>query len=90
VFQDFGNFIDTGLGDFIFPETSESDVKDSTIFRGIDMLSGEHLVTVLLNTGFTDQFEKVGENGLCDQVFGVVEEKSVGGIGRGHIFLGEL
>jgi hypothetical protein len=90
VLQDSRDFINTRLGDVIFPETPECDVKDGTILRGVDMLAGEHLVTVFLDARFADQFEKGVQNGLRDQVLGIVEEESVGGIGRSNIFPGEF
>src|SRR6267154_2859065 len=58
VFQDFGNFINTSLGNIIRPETAKSDMKDCTVLRGVDMFACEHLVTVLLDTGLTNQIEK--------------------------------
>jgi hypothetical protein len=58
VFQDFGNFINTSLGNVIRAETAKSDMKDCTILRGVDMFASEHLVTVLLDTGFTNQIEE--------------------------------
>lgn len=88
--QDFWDFINTRFGNVIFPETSKRDVKDRTILRGVDMLSGEHLVTVLLDARFTGQIEKGLQDGLRDQVLGVVEEESVGRIRRSDILLGEF
>jgi hypothetical protein len=54
------------------------------------MLSSEHLVTVLLDARFADQVEKGIQNGLRDQVLGIVEKESVGGVGRSNILLGEF
>jgi len=90
VLQDLRDFVDPRLGNFISPETSKGDVKDRTILRGVDMLSGEHLVTVPLDARLAGQFEKSVQDRLRDQVLGIVEEESVGGIGCSDILLGEF
>ena len=90
VLQDLRDFVDPKLGNVVCAEASKSDVEDCTILRGVDMLSSEHLVTVLLDARFADQFEESVQDGLRDQVLGIVEEESVGGIRGSNILLREL
>jgi len=90
VLQDLRDFVDPRLRNVVCPETTKCDVKDRTIFRGVDMLSGEHLVTVPLDARLAGQVEKSVQDGLRDQVFGIVEEESVGGIRGSDILPGEF
>jgi hypothetical protein len=90
VLEDIVDLIDTGLVD---AETallgvSESDVEDSSVLGGVDVVTGEHRVSELLDLGFSGKVEKGREDLLIDQVLGVIEEKRDIG-GRSSKVLGE-
>jgi hypothetical protein len=54
------------------------------------VLAGEHFVADLFDLGFAGEGEEGGEDGLGDEVFGVVEEESGwGGAIWGGVFFGE-
>ena len=64
-------------------------MEDGAVLTGVDVFTGEHLVTDLLNAGLADEIKEGCEDRLGDEVLGVVEEEGVGGIGGGGVFLGE-
>ena len=65
-------------------------MKDGTIFGGVDMFPGEHLVPVVLDFSLPDEVEEGVENGLSDQVLGVIQEEGYCRIVRRNVFLAEL
>ena len=54
------------------------------------MLSTEHLIAKLLDTGLSGETEEVFENGFCDQVFGVVKQERRGEVIRRGVLLVKL
>jgi len=74
VVEDALNLIDTSFGDVEVIKVAKSNVKNSAIFRGVNVLAGKHLVTIFLNFGFFDQRQEGIENRLSDEVFGKIDE----------------
>jgi len=69
-----------------FVKIAEGDVENGTIFRGVDVLAGKHVIAGLFNACFAYEREQIGEERLGDEVFGEVEEEGSGrvlGIGVG-------
>jgi len=90
VFEHSGNLTGTLLADLELVEVAESDVEDSTILRGVDVLSGEHLVPVVLNISLANEFKEGVEDGFGNQILGVIQEEGDCGIVWRDIFLAEL
>lgn len=57
-------------------------MQDSSVFRGVDVFTGEHRVSELLDLGFSGQLEEGGKDLFIDQVLGVVEQERDAGRGR--------
>ena len=53
------------------------------------MFTCEHLIAHGLDIGLTDQRQESIENGLRDQIFGVIEQEGNGWVIRRDIFFGE-
>ena len=90
VLEHGGNLTGTLLTDLELVEVAESDVEDSTILRGVDVLSGEHLVPVVLNFSFANEIKEGVEDGFGNQILRVIQEEGDCGIVWGDVFLAEL
>jgi hypothetical protein len=55
-------------------EVAESDVKHGAVFGCVDVFTGEHPVPVRLSLSFSHEGEKTVEDGLGDEVLGVVQQ----------------
>lgn len=90
VLEHSGNIADTLLADLELVKVTECDVENGTILGSIDVLSGEHLVSVGLDFGLANEVEEGIENGLSDQVFGIIQEEGDCRIVWRDVFLAEL
>ena len=84
------NISDTLLVDLELVEVTEGDMEDGTILGGVDVLSGEHLVPVGLDFSLPNEAEEGIEDGLGDQVLGVIQEEGDCRIIWGDVFLAEF
>jgi hypothetical protein len=84
------NLTDTLLADLELVEVTESDVENSTILGSVNVLSREHLVPVGLNFSLANEVEEGVEDGLGDQVLGVIQEEGDCRIVWRDVFLAEL
>lgn len=55
-------------------DVTKGDVKDSTVFRGVDVLSREHFVASGFDSSFFSELNQVLPYFFVDQVLGVIEE----------------
>jgi hypothetical protein len=78
------------LADLELVEVTESDVEDGTILRGVDVLPGEHLVPVGLDFGLANEVEEGVQDGLGNQVLGVIQEEGDCRIVWRDVFLAEF
>jgi hypothetical protein len=90
VFQHAGDFVGALLLDVEIAKVAKRDVQDGAIFRGVDVISGKHLVPEGLDLGLAGERKEDVEDGLGDQVFGVVQEEGDGRIILRRVFFGEL
>ena len=90
VLQHGRNLTGARLVDLELIEVTEGDVENGTILGSIDVLSGEHFVPVGPNVGLPNKIEEGVENGLGDQVFGVIQEEGDCRIVWRDVFLAEL
>ena len=65
----------TGLLDLEVVEVAERDVEYGAVLRGVDVLTGEHLVAIRLDICLASQREQGLEDRVRDQVLGVVEQE---------------
>lgn len=64
--EDVSDLIHTRLLGVQLPKPTKSDVQYGTVFGGVDVLSGEHLVAVFLDASLADEIEEGFEDGLGD------------------------
>ena len=93
--EDGGDIGDTG---FISLEVkggggarvAEGDVEDSAVLGSIDVLAGVQAITETLDVGLASESEKGVEDGLGDEVFGEVKEKSGAAVRWVGVLPGEM
>lgn len=88
--EDATDLIGTCFVDLELVKVPECDVQNRTILRGVDVLTREHFVAVTLEFCLTDEGQKGLEDGLGDQVLGVIEEEGDGRVIGGDIFRAEF
>jgi hypothetical protein len=77
-------FLDVeGLG--VREDVTQSDVQDSSTFRGVDVFSSEHGISESRYLGFTSQSEKGLPDFRGDQVLGEIEQDLILLSGRGGL-----
>lgn len=80
VVQDALDLISTCLADAesgLIENVPEGDVEDGSTLGGVDVVTGEHLVSELLNSGLLGELQKSAEDFIVDQVLGEIEQDSV-------------
>lgn len=50
-------------------------MEDGTILGSVNVFSGEHLVPIGLDFGFPNEVQQGVEDGLSDQILGVIQEE---------------
>ena len=75
---DLGDHIDTIDLDHLSPGSTEGDMENGTTLGDVDLLPGEHLVAVLLESSLLGELDKKGKRLVGDAVLRVVEVETAG------------
>ncbi len=64
--------------DFLAFRSTKSDMKDSTIFRNINLIAMKHRINAIAKTRLLSQLAKQRQGLFVDAIFGVIEKNSSG------------